>query len=86
MHVLSLNKKAIEFNMSVFCSKTLIFALECRKCILRGPDLKNSWEEGGSMHPDSLETGVNLLAVFARYSKPYWSPQTTHDYIQHKQK
>ena len=48
MHVLSLNKKAIEFNfMSVFCSKTLIFALECWKCILE---------------------------------------QTTHDYIQHKQK
>ena len=71
MHVLSLNKKAIEFNMSVFHSKTLIFALECWKYILRGPDLKNSWGEGGSMHPDSLETGVNLLAVFARNSKPY---------------
>ena len=48
MHVLSLNKKAIEFNMSVFRSKTLIFALECWKCILRGPDLKNSWGEGGA--------------------------------------
>ena len=26
--------------MSVFCSNTLIFALECWKCTLRGPDFK----------------------------------------------
>ena len=26
--------------MSVFCSNTLIFALECWKSILRGPNLK----------------------------------------------
>ena len=50
-HVLSLNKKAIEFNMSVFCSKTLIFAPKCWKCILRGPDLKKFLGGGGEHAP-----------------------------------
>ena len=40
MHVLSLNKKVIEFSMSVFCSKTLVLAPERWKCTLRGPDFK----------------------------------------------
>ena len=34
----------------------------------------------------ALETGASLLAVFAKYSKPYRNPQTTHDYNHSKQK
>ena len=33
--------------MSVFCSKILIFAPECSKCILRGLDFINFPEGGG---------------------------------------
>ena len=32
--------KKPKFEMSVFCSNTLIFAPECWKCILRGSDFK----------------------------------------------
>ena len=40
MSVLSLRKRAKNVLMSVFCSKSLIFAPECWKCILRGPEFK----------------------------------------------
>ena len=39
IHVRLLNRKNLM--MSVFCSKTLIFAPECWKCIQRGPDFNN---------------------------------------------
>ena len=72
MHVLSLTKKVIEFNMSVFCSKTLVFAPECWKCTRRGPDFKKFLGGGGgACTQTALETGASLLAVFATYSKPY---------------
>ena len=77
MHVLSLNKKVIEFSMSVFCSKTLVLAPERWKCTLRGPDFKkflgDEGEGGGGVActQTALETGASLLAVFATYSKPY---------------
>ena len=38
--------------MSVFYSNTLIFAPECWKCTLRGPDLK-IFPEGMLLHPPS---------------------------------
>ena len=47
IHVLSLNKKVIEFNMSVFCSKTLVLAPEHWKCTLRSPDFKKFLGDGG---------------------------------------
>ena len=36
----ALKHEHVPFMMSVFCSDTLIFALECWKCILRCPDFK----------------------------------------------
>ena len=44
--------------MSVFCSKTLIFAPECWKCILRGPDFKNFL---GGMHLDCPRNRCELF-------------------------
>ena len=41
---------------------------------------------GGECTHTALETGASLLAVFPKYSKPYRSPQTTHDYNHSKQK
>ena len=38
--------KKPKFKMSVFCSNTLIFVPECRKCILRGSDFKIFPETG----------------------------------------
>ena len=35
-----LNRKSQNLMTSVFCSKTIIVAPECWKCILRGPDFK----------------------------------------------
>ena len=72
-------KKVIEFNMSVFGSKTLVFAPECWKCTVRSPDLKKFLGVGGggvACTQTALETTASLLAVFAMYLKPYWSPQT----------
>ena len=52
--------------MSVFCSKTLIFAPECSKCILRGLDFINfpgGW--GGGVCPwTALETGVSFFHLY----------------------
>ena len=76
--------------MSVSGSKTLVLAPECWKCTLRGTDFKKFLGGGGggglACTQTALETGASLLAVFATYSKPYRSPQTTHDYIHSKQK
>ena len=47
IHVLSLIKNVIEFNMSVFCSKTLVLAPERWKCTLRSPDFKKFLGDGG---------------------------------------
>ena len=65
--------------MSVFCSKTLIFAPECSKCILRGLDFINfpgGWGGGGyapglpwkQVQAFSIST---FFKVFATYLKPY---------------
>ena len=35
----ALKREQVPLMMSVFCSNTLICALECLKCILRGPDI-----------------------------------------------
>ena len=64
--------------MSVFCSKTLIFAPECWKCILRDPDFKRflgggEGGGGGACAWDTLETGVSFFLI-------------TRDYIHSKQK
>ena len=40
----ALKRDYVPLMMSVFCSNTLIFALECWKCILRGPDFNLSPE------------------------------------------
>ena len=52
--------------MSVFCSKTLILAPECWKCIVRVLDFKNfprGWGGGGGgVSPwTALETGANFF-------------------------
>ena len=48
--------------MSVLCTNTLIFALECWKCILRGPDF---------MQVFSFSI---YFKAFATYLKSYWKP------------
>ena len=48
--------------MSVSCSKNLIFAPECWKCILRGLDFINFPGGGGGVCPlTTLETGVSFF-------------------------
>ena len=75
MHVLSLTKKVIEFNTSVFCSKTLVFAPECWKCTRRGPDFKKFLGGGGgSMHPDSLRNRCKLTRSFCHVLKTLLKP------------
>ena len=50
--------------MSVSCSKTLIFAPECWKCILRGTDFINFPGGGGGVCPwTTLETGVSFFRL-----------------------
>lgn len=65
-------KKVIEFNVSVFGSKTLVLAPECWKCTLRGPDFKKFLGVGGggvSMHPDSLRNRCKLTRSFCHVLK-----------------
>ena len=44
--------------MSVFCSNTLIFAAECWKCILRGPDFKLFPEGHAPRPPQGVPLGL----------------------------
>ena len=79
MHVLLLNKKVIEFNMSVFCSKTLVLAPERWKCTLRGPNFKKFLGDegeggGGSMHPGSLRNRCKLTRSFCHVLKTLLKP------------
>ena len=66
--------------MSVFCSKTLIFAPECSKCILRHLDVINFPGGGGGLCPwTALETGVSffhlhLLQSFCHQLKTLLKP------------
>ena len=66
--------------MSVFCSKTLIFAPECWKCIVRGLDFINFPEggRGGEGYAPRLPwKQVQAFSIsaffkaFATYLKPY---------------
>ena len=74
----SLNKKSQNLMMSVFCSNTLIFAPECWKCILVGPDFKNFPETqafAGSFFPlHLLQSFCHLLKILLKtlsQAKPY---------------
>ena len=71
--------------MSVFCSKTLIFAPECWKCILRGPDFKIFWE---GMHLDSPRNRCELFPTpkFLPPTQNFIETLITHDYIHSEQK
>ena len=65
--------------MSVFCSKTLSFAPECSKCILRHLDVINFPGGGGIMPWTALETGVSffhlhLLQSFCHQLKTLLKP------------
>ena len=62
--------------MSVFCSKTLIFAPECSKCILRGLDLINfpgGWGGGGGM---PLDCPGNRCKLFPSLPSSKFLPPT----------
>ena len=72
--------------MPVFCSNTLIFAAECWKCILRGPDFK-LFPEGHAPEPPKVHLWhLQVLPAvwvfyfsayskaFATYLNPYWKP------------
>ena len=77
--------------MSVFCSKTLIFAPECSKCILRHLDVIN-FPGGGGIMP--LDCPRNRCKLFPSPPSSKLLPPTlnlietliTHDYINRKQK
>ena len=66
--------------MSVFCSKTLIFAPECSKCILRHLDFINFLGGGGGLCPwTAVETAVSffhlhLLQSFCHQLKTLLKP------------
>ena len=63
--------------MSVSCSKTLIFAPECWKCILRGIDFIHFPGGGGGVCPWTTLEQVQAFSVstfskaFATSLKPY---------------
>ena len=76
--------------MSVSCSKTLIFAPECWKCILRGLDFINFPGGGGGGRGMPLDYPRNrhlcLLQNFCHLLNKLIETLLTHDYIHRKQR
>ena len=58
--------------MSVFCSKTLIFAVMLEMYLKRSrfQKIPGGWGEEACTQT-ALEKGASLLVVFATHSKPY---------------
>ena len=81
-----LNRKRQNLMMSVFCSKTIIVAPECWKCILRGPDFKIF--PGGACLKDPLKTRAfgthkfhllkTVLKTLAEWSVCHFYPALLH--------
>ena len=66
---------------SVFCSKTLILAPECRKCILRGPDFKiflgeHAPRPSKKLAPSELASRAlaKVFSSFTYFKNPVFSP------------